>query len=105
MGFGDMVHIDYSAFYVLATAAINRYRFTGRFDDFSVRDKDAFQSIDDNRENGNAWTFAWILPLAEKHRLAVELLRVKSDRPVRGSINLPIRQIEWQFQTSFRLRF
>ncbi|MCI0413324.1 hypothetical protein L0222_11060 [bacterium] len=105
MGFGDMVHIDFDAFYVLATATIDRYRLTARYDDFRVHDKDAFQAIDDNRENGNAWTFAWMVHFAEKHRLAVELLRVESDRPVRGSINLPIRQIEWQLQTSFRLRF
>ena len=100
-----MVHIDLDVFYILATTTVDRYRFTGRYDDFRVQDRDAFQAIDDNRENGNAWTFAGIIHFAEKHRLAFELLRVKSDRPVRDSIHLPIRQIEWQFQTSFRLRF
>lgn len=105
MGFRSAVNIDFDSFYVLATARFDSHRISARYDDFSVDDQNADLAADDNREDGNAWTLAYIFTVLEKHRLAFEVLRVKSARPSRTSMNLSPRQEEWLFQTSFRFQF
>jgi len=97
MGIGDMVNIHFYSFYFLGSAEFEPFRFTVRYDDFRVQDRDAYQAQDDNNESGYAWTFAWMMKVLEKHRIAVELLHVHSERVVTKS--------EWQLQTSFRFRF
>lgn len=102
---GPMVGIEYSASYGLLTAKAGRHRFTARYDRFEVEDKDALGAEDDNDEDGEAWTAAYILETGEHHRLAFEWLRITSDRPSRASIGLPTHAEEDLFQASFRLHF
>jgi hypothetical protein len=97
MGIGDMVHIKFDSFYALATASFDPFRWTLRYDHFRVQDQDAYQIEDDNHEKGNALTFAWMMSIREKFRIAAELLRVHSERA--------IKRTDWQFQTSFRFQF
>ncbi len=94
MGIGDMVNISFHSYYLLATAAFEQFRITARYDDFRVRDEDAYRLEDDNAESGNAWTFAWMMTVRQKHRIAAELLRVHSQRIT--------TRTEWQFQLNFR---
>ncbi len=105
MGVGNMVNIDFDAFYVLATKPFGRNRITVRFDQFRVVDNDQYQMEDNNNEEGTAWTLAYMFSIAEKHRLAFEFLRIDSDRLQRATLGLPVHLVESQFQTSLRLRF
>jgi hypothetical protein len=105
MGIGSMVSIDFYAAYVLVTTSAGRNRFTVRYDDFRVQDQDRFLEADDNEENGSAWTLAYVFQTGEKHRIALEYLRIASDRPVRAALNLPVHEVNSLFQTGFRIRF
>ncbi len=105
MGAIEMVNIDFYALYGMVTSSFGRNRVTLRYDNFRVQDRDQFVIGDNNNEDGSAWTFAYMLSLAEKHRLAFELLRVESDRPVRATLQIPIHSVDTLFQTSFRFQF
>jgi hypothetical protein len=102
---GPKVGIDYRATYGLLTARTGRHRFTVRYDRFEVEDTDLLRAEDDNDEEGEAWTAAYILETGARHRLAFEWLRVTSDRPSRASVGLPAHAEEDLFQASFRLLF
>ncbi len=56
-------------------------------------------------EDGDAWTFDYLVRVADRHRIGVELMRIHSERPSRASIGLPVRATEWIFQLSLRLQF
>jgi hypothetical protein len=99
------VNFDYRAGYVLFTVPFGRQRVTFRYDRFKTVDLDEFADIDNNDESGNAVTFAYLLRTASKQRLALELLRVRSDRLGRAAIGLPTEATEWLFQVSYRLGF
>jgi hypothetical protein len=70
-----------------------------------VKDTDVYRAEDDNDEDGEAWTAAYILETGQHHRLAFEWLRVTSDRPSRASVRLAPHAEEDLFQASFRLLF
>lgn len=102
---GPKVGIDYRATYGLLTAKAGRHRFTVRYDRFEVEDEDTLQAEDDNDEDGEAWTAAYVLDTGQHHRLALEWLRITSDRPARASVALAPHAEEDLFQASFRLLF
>jgi hypothetical protein len=102
---GMMVDIKYQATYGLLTAKAGRHRFTARYDRFEVEDRDLHRLDDPNQEEGHAWTGAYLLETGQHHRLAVEWLRIVSDRPARALIGLPTRAEEDQLQASFRVLF
>ncbi|HSE40691.1 MAG TPA: hypothetical protein VLH08_07990 [Acidobacteriota bacterium] len=103
MGFGNMVDIDFSAWFVLSTLEYNQHRFSVRYDDFEVNDQDRFVLEDNNNEEGWALTGAWIWKFEERFRLAVEYLHIRDERPVRASMNLPVRSTQNQLQASVRI--
>lgn len=105
MGPADAVNINFRSAYVLATTVVGRHRFTVRYDTFRIKDHDRFPELDNNKEDGSAWTAAYLIQTGEKHRLGFELLRVESDRPVRASLKLPVHDVELQFQASARIMF
>ena len=76
-----------------------------RYEPFHVRDLDIFREPDSSDEDGDAWTFDYLVRVADRHRVGVELMRIDSDRPSRASIGLPVRATEWIFQLSLRLQF
>jgi hypothetical protein len=75
-----VVDILFDTFYVLLTRDFGTWRATVRYDDFQVRDRDS-TAIDDNREDGRAWTLAVLVPFNEHWRAGVEFLDVEADRP------------------------
>jgi hypothetical protein len=89
----------------MASLSTGRHRFSARYDYFEVKDEDVLLTEDPNQESGHAWTLAYALRTGERHRVAVEWLNVDSERPVRGTLGLPIRAEESLVQASFRVRF
>ena len=98
-----VVHTNFWAAYLLASKAFGRHRFSLRLDRFGTNDKDT--SLDDNNEHGTAVTAAYVLRPAPRQRLTLEALYVKSHRPERTHLGLPIRAGEAQFQASYRFFF
>jgi hypothetical protein len=96
------VRMDFQAAYGMVSGLRGRSRLSLRFDWFRTEDRDAFRLLDNNDEHGSAWTFAYSFRFAEKHRLALELLRISSDRTARAMIGRPAGAVEWLFQLSYR---
>ena len=100
----DSVNIDFAAAYGLVSYLQGRHRLSVRYDTFDIKDRDvALGAIDDNNEDGEAWTLSYWLSTGEWHRLAVEWMRVDSERAGRATLGLPTRAVEDLFQVSFRL--
>ncbi|HEX4963364.1 MAG TPA: hypothetical protein VF173_21215 [Thermoanaerobaculia bacterium] len=74
------VDISFNTYYLMVTREWGVLRATARYDDFQVRDRDS-TPLDDNRENGHAWTFALIARLGEHWRAGLEALDLKAVRP------------------------
>ena len=102
---GLNVNIDYRATYGLLTARAGRHRFSVRYDKFEVEDRDANRVEDNNTDDGEAWTAAYLLQTGEHHRLAFEWMRITSDHPERLAIGLPVHAEEDLIQASFRVLF
>jgi hypothetical protein len=94
----------YTAF-GMASVVRGRHRLTARYDDFEVEDRDAYQTEDPNAQRGHAWTAAYSFRTGESHRLAVEVVRVESDRAARADLGLPVHATETVGQASFRVKF
>jgi hypothetical protein len=102
---GLNVSIDYRATYGLLTARAGRHRFSVRYDKFEVEDRDANRVEDNNTDDGEAWTAAYLLQTGEHHRLAFEWMRITSDHLERAQIGLPVHAEEDLIQASFRVLF
>ncbi len=75
-----VVDIGFDTFYVLLTRDFGTWRATVRYDDFRIEDRDS-TALDDNREDGRAWTLAVLVPIDEHWRAGVEWLDVAAARP------------------------
>ena len=93
------------ASYVLLTAGFGRHRLSVRWDTFEAGEDDALPAADDNREDGTAWTAAYLIRIGERHRAAVEVLNIDSTRAARVDLGLPARGRETLVQASLRLMF
>jgi hypothetical protein len=84
------VDVLFDTFYLLLTRewAGGALRTTARYDDFRVEDRDS-TSLDDNREEGRAWTLALMVPMGEHWRAGVELLDLEADRPAARQAGSP----------------
>jgi hypothetical protein len=91
--------------YALLSAGFGRHRLSARYDWFDVEDRDIYVVEDPNDEDGHAWTAAYLLMLHDTTRLAVEWLRVTSDRPSRLDLGLDPAATETQVQASVRIAF
>lgn len=83
-----VVDILFDTFYVLLTRDFGTWRATVRYDDFRVEDRDS-TALDDNREDGRAWTLAVLVPIDEHWRAGAEWLDVEADRPSAGRAGSP----------------
>lgn len=75
-----VVDIFFDTFYVLLTRDFGTWRATVRYDGFRIEDRDS-TALDDNREDGRAWTLAVLVPVDEHWRAGIEWLEVEADRP------------------------
>ena len=105
MGPPGALNIAFDSAYVLVTAAFGSHRISLRYDSFRVQDHDRWRMLDNNNEDGSAWTAAYLIQTGDHVRLGFELLRVESDRPARVSLGLPVRQEELEFQAGARIQF
>ena len=99
------VTADFRSWYLMFTAPFGRHRLSTRYERFRVRDRDTVEAPDPSDEDGDAWTFAYLVRLFGAHRVALELTRIASDRPARASMGLPPDTSELMFQLSLRLQF
>lgn len=99
------VTFDFQSFYSLFTVPFGRQRLSFRYDWFETLDRDDFEELDDNDEDGSALTLAYLLQTTARQRLAFEILRVSSKRDGRAPIGLPTEAVEWLYQLSYRLSF
>jgi hypothetical protein len=102
---GLNVDIEYQASYALLTARAGRHRFSVRYDRFEVEDRDLNRVEDNNTDDGEAWTAAYLLQTGGHHRLALEWMRITGDHPQRVQIGLPVHAEEDLIQASFRVMF
>jgi hypothetical protein len=102
---GLRAELDFEASYALLTAKAGRHRFTVRWDRFETVDLDFNQSLDDNDEDGEAWTAAYLVDTGTHHRLALEWMHITSTRPMRAALRLAPEAEEDVIQASFRLLF
>ena len=72
---------------------------------FRVRDRDGYPLVDANDESGTAWTFAYTLAPAARHRITAELVRVNSTRTNRRDLGLDPRATEILGTLSWRVTF
>jgi hypothetical protein len=82
------VDIAFDTFYLLLTRDFGTWRATARYDGFRVEDRDS-TALDDNREDGRAWTLAVLVPIDEHWRAGVEWLDVEADRPAARQAGSP----------------
>ncbi len=97
------VENEFQASYLMLTRMHNGHRVSLRFDQFAVEDLDLLPD-DDNSESGHAITLAYNRELSPTLRLAVEWLRVESDRPARAYLGLDPDSIETTLQVQLRWR-
>ena len=105
MGRAPRVEARYRTAYGLASWAFRRHRVSVRYERFDVKDRDDLVALDDNNEDGEAWTGAYVFQTDQGHRLALELLRIESDRPARASLGMPTHAEETLLQASVRIVF
>ncbi|MGZ3305471.1 MAG: hypothetical protein ACXU8U_06385 [Asticcacaulis sp.] len=91
-----------SAYLMLSHDLAEGAKLSGRLDYFAVKDN-SMRSVDDNTEKGYAATVAWMKPLTSHLDLAVEGLRVISNRPARVTQSLNPRQAQTQVQVALKL--
>jgi hypothetical protein len=94
-----MVDARFRAAYALLSVTAGRHRLSGRHDRFDVRDRDTFVREDPNADDGRAWTLAYAVRLADRHRLALEWVQATTRRA-----DGPSRR-ERQAQASLRIVF
>jgi len=99
------VEADYRSWFSMLSLPVGRHRWSLRYEQFDVWDRDDFNDTDSSDENGHAWTFAYWLSLTGEHRLGAELVRVASDRAARAAIGEPVRADELVFQVNLRVQF
>jgi len=98
------VDVGFGSKFMLLTRAFDRHRISLRYDDFEISEKDQIP-LDENAENGHAWTFAYRYDFNKNFTLAAEWLEVTSNRPAWAYFDLAEKKSETQLQLTLRLRF
>ena len=95
---------EFISSYLLITRSFDRHRITARYDDFEVTEADS-TPLDENRENGYAWTLAYQWQATDNLSLAAEWLKIYTNRPAWAYFDLEESQTERQFQLALRFEF
>jgi hypothetical protein len=98
------VDVEFESYYLMLTKAINRQRISARFDHFATGENDQVP-LDDNTEDGHAWTLSYRFEVSPMVSLAAEWLAIASRRPAWAYFGLPEEKTERQLQLSVQLRF
>jgi hypothetical protein len=95
---------EFRSYYLMLTKSVGRQRFALRFDNFEVHDEDT-TPLDDNSEEGHAFTVSWQFHFTPTLTLAAEWLAITTERPAWAYFGLDEKATERQLQLSARLRF
>lgn len=87
VGAAHVADAAFRSYFVLLTKALGRHRFSARYDDFEVVDRDGVP-LDDNGEDGRGLTLAYGYSHSERWSLAFEWLAVESERPARAYLGV-----------------
>ncbi len=98
------VYNEYDAWFVLVSRRFAFGRLSARYERFGVKDLDG-NNDDDNREDGSAFTLAWLRPLGERTELGLEFFAISSLRPDRDELGQPMDLDEVQLRLMFRRAF
>ena len=100
------VHLDFSAFYLLATHPLGPGTVALRFDKFSTQELQSdVMPQDPNTEDGRALALAYHWRINPQWSLVTESLTIQSRRAARALLGQPPDRIERSLTTSLRWRF
>lgn len=86
MGPGPAIDVTFESAYGLASLELGHSRLSVRFEAFRNEDQ---KEINEYSEHGNALTAAWLLTVASRHTLVLEVQSIWSVRPARDELGLP----------------
>ena len=89
--------------FVLLTRTHGRHRWSLRFDDFAVTDRDRIP-LDDNDESGDAVTLAWRFEAAAAWSVGFDWVKLDVTRPAYAYASLPPARTETVARLGFRFR-
>jgi hypothetical protein len=103
--YGGDVAVDapFRTTYGMVSLPVGTTRLSVRYDTFWVGSQGSV--LESTADRGTAWTGAFLVKVGGAHRLALEVLRVKSDRPDRALLGLPTHAAELEAQASFQFHF
>jgi hypothetical protein len=98
------VDVGFESQFVLLTRSLDRHRISVRYDDFEISEKDQIP-LDENSEDGHAWTLSYRYDISQNFTLAAEWLEITSNRPAWAYFALAEKKSEQQLQLTLRMRF
>lgn len=98
------VDVEYASWYLMLTRAFGKHRVSARYDDFEITDIDQLP-MDENAENGYAWTLNYQYSFDDRFTLALEWLSIRTHRPAWNYFDLADTATERQTQLTLRARF
>ena len=104
IGTAHAVDTRFDSWFVLLTREFEKQRLTLRYDRFAVSDEDQ-APLDDNNDDGDAWTLGYRYHLSSQVAVAVEWLSIESRHPAWAYSGFPQLDTENQLQAMLRLRF
>ena len=102
MNGAHVVDTSFDAWFLMLTYRSDRHRLSLRRDDFSVTDNDQ-TPLDDNSDDGSAWTASYRYTMSENLDLVAEYLRIRTHHPAWAYYSLDPLATEQQWQLIVRL--
>jgi hypothetical protein len=98
------VDMTFASISLLASKTWGQHRVSVRFDRFTTHDHDALP-IDENSENGDAWTLNYHYTWQGQQQLHLEMSQISSNRPSRSQQGFAAAQQEQLWQIAYRWFF
>ncbi len=96
--------VEFQSAYLMLTRSIDRHRLSARYERFNLTENDNFP-LDENAEDGHAWTVGYSFEYSSYITLAAEWLEIFTSRPAWNYFGLTEANTEHQLQVSLRMRF
>jgi hypothetical protein len=98
------VDVGFESRFVLLTRSFDRHRISARYDHFEISERDSIP-LDENSENGHAWTLSYRYEISQSLTIAAEWLEIVSNRPAWAYFGLAEHKSEQQLQLTLRASF
>ncbi|WP_374353529.1 hypothetical protein [Chitinimonas sp.] len=96
-----VVHVDFAAWYVMASYRQGADQLALRYEQFRTRQGDIVPG-DNNDEDGHAVTLAWTHPLGQQLQLVLQGQTISSQRPARSKLGIAAAQLEHSLHFALR---